>query len=68
MSILELPYFRHLLGRQGSLEKTMILGKIEGSRRRGRPNMRWMTSIKSHKHKATEAEQGCSGQDIVDIT
>ena len=36
---LKLQYFGHLMGRTDSLEKTLILGKIEGRRRRGRPRM-----------------------------
>ena len=39
------PYFGHLVQRTDSLEKTVMLGKIEGSRRRGRQRMRWLDSI-----------------------
>ena len=39
---LKLQYFGHLLGRVDSLEKTLMLGKIEGGRRRGRQRMRWL--------------------------
>ena len=42
---LKLQYFNHLLGRTDSLEKTLILGKIEGGRRRGRQRMRWLDGI-----------------------
>ena len=42
---LKLPYFGHLLQRTDSLEKTLILGKIEGGRRRGRQKMRWLDGI-----------------------
>ena len=42
---LKLQYFGHLMGRTGSLEKTPMLGKIEGSRRRGRQRMRWLDGI-----------------------
>ena len=42
---LKLQYFGHLMGRTDSLEKTLILGKIEGRRRRGRPRMRWLDGI-----------------------
>ena len=42
---LKLQYFGHLLWRAGSLEKTLMLGKIEGWRRRGRQRMRWLDSI-----------------------
>ena len=38
---LKLQYFGHLMGRTDSMEKTLMLGKIEGRRRRGRPRMRW---------------------------
>ena len=38
---LKLQYFGHLMGRTDSLEKTLMLGKIEGVRRRGRQIMRW---------------------------
>ena len=41
----KLRYFGHLLGRTDSLEKTLILGKIEGRRRRGQPRMRWLDGI-----------------------
>ena len=39
---LKLQYFGHLMRRTGSLEKTLILGKIEGGRRRGQQRMRWL--------------------------
>ena len=42
---LKLQYFGHLMGRTNSLEKTLILGKIEGRRRRGRQRMRWLDGI-----------------------
>ena len=42
---LKLRYFGHLMGRTGSLEKTLKLGKIEGRRRRGRQRMRWLDGI-----------------------
>ena len=38
-------YFGHLMGRADSLEKTLMLGKIEGRRRRGRQRMRWLDGI-----------------------
>ena len=41
----ELRYFGHLMGRADSLEKTLMLGKVEGRRRRGRQRMRWLDSI-----------------------
>ena len=42
---LKLQYFGHLLRRTGSLEKTLLLGKIEGRRRRGQQRMRWLDGI-----------------------
>ena len=39
---LKLQYFGHLIGRANSLEKALMLGKIEGRRRRGRQRMRWL--------------------------
>ena len=42
---LRLQYFGHLMRRTDSLEKTLMLGKIEGGRRRGRQRMRWLDGI-----------------------
>ena len=42
---LKLQYFGHLMRRVDSLEKTLILGRIEGRRRRGRQRMRWLDGI-----------------------
>ena len=42
---LKLQYFGHLMRRADSLEKTLMLGKIEGRRRRGRQRMRWLDDI-----------------------
>ena len=42
---LKLQYFGHLIQRTGSLEKTMMLGKIEGRRRRRQQQMRWLDGI-----------------------
>ena len=42
---LKLQYFGHLMQRTDSFEKTLMLGKIEGGRRRGRDEMRWLDSI-----------------------
>ena len=41
----ELQYFGHLMQRVDSFEKTLMLGKIEGRRRRGRQRMRWLDGI-----------------------
>ena len=42
---LKLQYFGHLMQRADSLERTLMLGKIEGRRRRGRQSMRWLDGI-----------------------
>ena len=46
---LKLQYFGHLMGRADSLEKTLMLGKIEGRMRRGRQRMRWLDGITDSK-------------------
>ena len=43
--MLKLQYFDHLMRRADSFEKTLMLGKIEGGRRRGRQRMRWLDGI-----------------------
>ena len=43
--MLKLQYFGHLIQRTDSLEKTLMPGKIEGSRRRGQQRMRWLNGI-----------------------
>ena len=45
MGKLKLQYFGHLMQRANSLEKTLMLGKIEGRRRRGQQKMRWLDGI-----------------------
>ena len=47
---LKLQYFGHLMGRANLLAKTLILGKIEGRRRRGRQRMRWLVGIVDSMH------------------
>ena len=42
---LKLQYFGHMMRRTDSFEKTLLLGKIEGRRRRGRQRMRWLDGI-----------------------
>ena len=42
---MKLQFFGHLMGRTDSLEKTLMLGKIEGGRRRGRQRIRWLDDI-----------------------
>ena len=46
---LKLQYFGHLMRRVNSFEKTLMLGKIEGRRRRGRQRMRWLDGIINSK-------------------
>ena len=45
---LKLQYFGHLMQRTNSFEKTLMLGKIEGRRRKGRQRMRWLDGINGH--------------------
>ena len=45
MLMLKLQYFGHLMRRADSMEETLMLGKIEGRRRRGRQRMRWLDGI-----------------------
>ena len=47
---LKLQYFGHLMQRADSFEKTLMLGKIEGRRRRGRQRMRWLDGITNSMH------------------
>ena len=47
---LKLQYFGHLMRRANSFEKTLMLGKIEGRRRRGRQRMRWLDGITDSMH------------------
>ena len=47
---LKLPYFGHLMRRTNSLEKNLMLGKIEGGRRRGQQRMRWLDGITNSMH------------------
>ena len=47
---LRLQYFGHLMRRADSFEKTLMLGKIEGGRRRGRQRMRWLDGITDSMH------------------
>ena len=47
---LKLQYFGHLMQRTDSLGKTLMLGKIEGRRRRGRQRMRWLDGITDSMH------------------
>ena len=59
---LKLQYLGHLLGRTDSLEKTLMLGKIEGKRRKGRQRMRWLDNIPDYQFEQTlggGGEQRC---------
>ena len=47
---LKLQYFGHLMGRAESLEKTLMLGKINGKRKRGQQRMRWLAGITDSMH------------------
>ena len=55
----EAQYFGHLMRRVDSLEKTLMLGGIGGSRRRGRPRMRWLDGIMD----SMDDESGCTPGD-----
>ena len=50
--MLELQYFGHLMRRPNALEKTLMLGKIEGKRIRGQQRMRWLGGITNSMHKS----------------
>ena len=54
---LKLQYFGHLMRRTESLEKTRMLGKIEGRRRRGRQRVRWLDGITDYGHEFEQAQE-----------
>ena len=55
--MLKLQYFGHLMRRTNSLEKTLMLGKIEGERRRGQQKMRWTNSVDINLRKLGDGER-----------
>ena len=57
---LKLQYFAHLMRRTDSLEKTLLLGKIEGGRRRGQQRMRWLDGITDPMEMSLSRFQGVS--------
>jgi len=59
---LKLQYFGHLMRRADSLEKTLMLGKIEGRRRRGRQRMRGLDGITDSMDKFAQILGGSEGQ------
>ena len=58
----KLQYFDHLMGRANSLEKTLMLGKIEGKRRRERQRMRWLDGITDSMGHEFEQASGRDGE------
>ena len=56
MQKLKLQYFGHLMRRVDSLEKTLMLGRIEGRRRRGQPRMRWHNGLDGHEPARTPGD------------
>ena len=59
---LKLKYFGHLMRRADSLEKTLMLGKIEGRRRRGRQRIRWLVGITN----STDMDLGVVWEQVMD--
>ena len=64
--MLKLQYFGHLMRRADSLEKTLMLGKIEGRRRRGWQKMRWSESITNSMGVNLSNSHCSTTQEIVD--
>ena len=59
---LKLQYFDHLMQRTDSVEKTLMLGKIEGRRRRGQQRIRWLDGIRFNGHEFEQASEVGDGQ------
>ena len=59
---LKLQYFGHLMRRANSLEKILMLGKIEGRRERERQRMRWLDGITDSTHEFEQAPEAGDGQ------
>ena len=59
---LKLQYFDHLMQRADSLEKTLLLGKIEDRRRRGRQEMRWVNGITNSTDEFEQTPRNSEGQ------
>ena len=59
---LKLQYFGHLTQRADSLEKTLMLGKTEGRRRRGRQRMRWLDGITNSMDEFEQTPRDSEGQ------
>ena len=60
---LKLQYFGHLMQRANLLEKTLMLGKIEGRRRRGQQRMRWLDNITDNGHEFEQTPGVGDGQE-----
>ena len=58
----KLQYFGHLMQRADSLEKTLMLGKIECKRRRGQPRVSWLDSIMSNGYEFEQTPEDNGGQ------
>ena len=59
---LKLQYFGHLMRRADSFEKTLMLGKIEGRRRRGQQKMRWLDGVTDYGHRFEQTPGETEGQ------
>ena len=60
--MLKFQYFGHQMRRVDLLEKTLMLGKTEGKRRRGQQRMRWLDSITDSMNMSLNTLGGCEGQ------